>query len=351
MKVTGKPQPVGVAGSGPRGLAVGLVGAGTMARAHLPAWLALGARVAVWSAGGGAARLAEEYRAEGVTVAPDLDGLIGRSTVVDICTPTPSHPALALAAIAEGRSVVCEKPLALTPRDAAEIAGAAEAAGVLLFPAHVVRYFPAYEAAAASVARGELGEPTELRFTRGGAYPVWSPWFADPALSGGILMDLMIHDMDYARLLAGEVVSVRAEAQTTPNTAPGGARAEGTAVLTHASGAVSRLSATWGPADVPFRTTFRVTGTRGIVAHDSTAPTGLRAGSGTGDAPDAATPAGPAAESPYLTQLREFTAAFAGGPSPRVSARDAVAAVRIAAAAVLSARTGEAVDLTGDAEV
>ncbi|MER5493497.1 Gfo/Idh/MocA family oxidoreductase [Streptomyces sp. NPDC002490] len=312
------------------GLVVGVIGAGAMARTHLPAWLALGARVTVLSARDGAAVLADRYRAEGVTVARDLDDLLHRSTVIDVCTPTPEHRPLALAAIRAGRSVVCEKPLALTGADAAEIARAAEEAGVLLFPAHVVRYFPAYAALAGAVARGELGPPSALRFTRSGAHPGRASWFADPASSGGVLMDFMIHDMDCARWVAGEVVRVRAGVRSRPPGAGGTPLVQGAAVLTHASGAVSRVYGTWGRGDLPFRTTFRVTGPGGVREHDSAA---------------GGQPAPGPADGPYLAQLRDFTTALAGGPPPRVSPGDGVAAVRIAAAAVLSSRTGESVDL------
>ncbi|WP_406402525.1 Gfo/Idh/MocA family protein [Streptomyces uncialis] len=383
-------EPVnGTAGpTGPRDLVVGLLGAGAMARAHLPAWLALGARVTVLSVSGRAAELARPYQDRGVTVARDLGELLGGCDIVDICTPTPSHRELALAAIAAGRPVVCEKPLALTTEDAALVARTAEAAGVPLFPAHVVRYFPAYAAAARAVAAGRIGTPSALRFTRAGAYPVWAPWFADPALSGGILVDQMIHDMDFARLLAGEVVRVHARVRVGRFTdgdgpdRPGHPTASGTALLTHASGAVSRLLGVWGRPGLPFRTTFRVSGPDGVLEHDSTAgaagaanavgrPGGARAGR-TGSAPGGVTAAGAAGapagdrdveapaggsdveapggalpESPYLTQLREFAAAVAGGPPPGVSAWDGVAAVRIATAAAESARTGKPVELSG----
>ncbi|MFJ4771172.1 Gfo/Idh/MocA family protein [Streptomyces uncialis] len=353
-------EPVsGTAGrAGPRGLVVGLLGAGAMARAHLPAWLALGARITVLSASGRAAELARTYQDRGVTVARDLGELLSGCDIVDICTPTPSHRELALAAIAAGRPVVCEKPLALTTEDAALVARTAEAAGVPLFPAHVVRYFPAYAAAAGAVAAGRIGTPSVLRFTRGGAYPVWAPWFADPALSGGILVDQMIHDMDFARLLAGEVVRVHARVRVGRFTdgggpdRPGHPTASGTALLTHASGAVSRLLGVWGRPGLPFRTTFRVSGPDGVLEHDSTAgAAGAPAGGRDVEAPaggsDAEAPGSALAESPYLTQLREFAAAVAGGPPPGVSAWDGVAAVRIATAAAESARTGKPVELSG----
>ncbi|MFJ8826912.1 Gfo/Idh/MocA family protein [Streptomyces sp. NPDC102467] len=327
-------------------LDVGLIGAGGIARAHLPAWTELGARVTILSTDGQAEQLAARYAEFGVTAVDSLAELLDRSSVVDVCTPTFTHRQLVLDAIAAGKHVVCEKPLALTVDGAQHMVDAAEAAGVLLFPAHVVRYFPAYAALAESVAAGGIGAPAVLRFTRSGRYPVWAPWFADPALSGGILVDQMIHDLDFARLLAGEVVRVHAQVRGrhTPGATDGDV-ATGTAVLTHASGAVSHVLGVWGLPDLPFRTTFRVAGPGGILEHDSTAHTGFRVLAQGARALGEGIPGSAMTESPYLTELRDFAAAVTGGPAPRASARDGVEAVRIAAAAAESARTGEPVEL------
>ncbi|WP_306319957.1 MULTISPECIES: Gfo/Idh/MocA family protein [unclassified Streptomyces] len=333
-------------------LDVGLIGAGLIARAHLPAWTALGARVTVLSTDGRAEQLATRYAEFGVTATHSPPELLDRCTVVDVCTPTYTHRRIVLDAIAAGRHVVCEKPLSLDVTEAREMAEAARAAGVRLFPAHVVRYFPAYAALADAVARGGLGSPAVLRFTRSGRFPGWAPWFADPALSGGILIDQMIHDFDFARLLAGEVVRVHAQVRDNQGAreSDGDAVVTGTAVLTHASGAISHVLGVWGPPDLPFRTTYRFAGTDGILEHDSTADPGFRVLAQGTRQPGEGIPGSPMTESPYLTELREFAAAFEGGPAPRVSARDGVEAVRIACAAAESARTGASVELDATEE-
>lgn len=331
-------------------LHIGLLGAGGIARAHLPGWLELGARVNVHTQDGSAEKLAAEYAARGhdVTAVPALDDLLARCRAVDICTPTPTHKDLARAAIAAGRHVVCEKPLALTVPDAEDIAAAADAAGVRLHPAHVVRYFPAYAAMRDAVVRGELGPLAVLRFTRGGARPQWAPWFADPAQSGGVIMDLMVHDIDIARWVAGDVVRVHAQTRGIEHAT--GAPADvvtATAVLTHASGAVSHVSGLWGLPDQQFRTTFRIAGADGLLRHDSTAVPGFRITAQGERAANEGIPSSPMTESPYLTELREFAASW-DDPAvrPRVSARDGIEAVRVARAAVESSRTGRAVELT-----
>ncbi|MEU4999901.1 Gfo/Idh/MocA family oxidoreductase [Streptomyces sp. NPDC021622] len=338
-----------------RPLHIGLLGAGGIARAHLPGWLELGARVSVYTVDGSAQKLAAEFegrtgrKGHAVTAVPSLDALLDDCTAVDICTPTPTHKELALAAVAAGRHVVCEKPLALTARDAEEIATAAEAAGVHLHPAHVVRYFPAYAAMQQAVQRGELGALAVLRFTRGGARPQWAPWFGDPAKSGGVIMDLMVHDIDIARWIAGDVVRVHAQTRGVEHATGLCGVAEvvsATAVLTHASGAVSHVTGLWGLADQRFRTTFRIAGADGLLRHDSTSVPGYRITAQGVRAANEGIPSSPMTESPYLTELREFAASWVeGGAAPRVSARDGIEAVRIAEAAVESSRTGRAVEI------
>ncbi|MEU8953185.1 Gfo/Idh/MocA family oxidoreductase [Streptomyces sp. NPDC048518] len=335
-------------------LHIGLFGAGGIARAHLPGWLALGARVSMYTVDGSAEKLASEYAGRGHDVrSVDSPGaLLADADAVDVCTPTPTHKDLVLAAVAAGRHVVCEKPLALTARDAEEMATAADAAGVRLHPAHVVRYFPAYAALRRAVVRGDLGELAVLRFTRGGARPQWAPWFGDPAQSGGVIMDLMVHDIDIARWLAGDVVRVHARTrgvERATGTPPEVVTA--TAVLTHASGAVSHINGLWGLPDQQFRTTFRVAGRDGLLHHDSTAVPGFRITAQGVRAANEGIPSSPMTESPFHTELRDFAASWReggpvdSGPAPRVSTRDGVEAVRIAEAAVESSRTGRVIEI------
>ena len=321
-------------------LDVAVIGAGFIARTHLPAWIALGARVRVFSTDGRAARLAEDF---GITEASTLEEALEWATVVDICTPTTTHRDIALAAFEAGADVLCEKPLALAPADAADMAHAAQRAGRRLCPGHVVRFFPAYVRLRDAINSGALGRVAVARFTRTGRYPTWSPWFADPALSGGIVTDQMLHDMDIARWLFGDVVRVHATQRghlTAP--APEDAVATGSATLTHASGVISQVLGVWGPPATPFRYTFHVAGSNGTLTHDSLAHPSLRLTGQAGAEADGV-PTGDFGEDPFATQIREFAAAFQGGNTPRVSALDGVAAVRIAAAARRSAATGLAV--------
>ncbi|MFJ5779855.1 Gfo/Idh/MocA family protein [Streptomyces sp. NPDC093094] len=323
-------------------LNVALIGAGFIARTHLPAWTALGARVRIHSTDGKAASLAAEF---GALVAPSLRQALQGADIADICTPTPTHRQLALEAFRAGAHVVCEKPLALTAEDACAIALAARQSGRRLLPAHVVRYFPAYARARQTIREGSLGRIAVARFTRSGRYPTWSPWFADAAQSGGILTDQMLHDIDIARWLFGDVVRIHAtQGGHHAALAHRSPVAAGSATLTHASGVISQVQGLWGPPSTQFRYTFHIAGSNGTLTHDSLAHPALRIDTSTPGETEGV-PTGDWGEDPFLAQLRDFAAACTGGPAPRVSTEDGVAAVRLAEAARASAATGRAIEL------
>jgi predicted dehydrogenase len=329
-------------------LTVGLVGAGGMARAHAPAWRALGADLVVHSHDG-AAEIAAAY---GGRVAASLDELLDAVDAVDVVTPTPAHPAVVEAALAAGRHVLCEKPLARTGADGAALLAAARAADRQLYPGHVVRYFPEYARLREAVHAGSVGEPAVLRFARGGAYPTWSPWFADEAQSGGVVLDLMLHDLDIARWVAGEVVAVHATRRSLE--AGGAPHTLAHVVLTHAGGALSHVRGLWGAPHTRFRTSFHVAGDAGMLRFDSAETAGVRTDLAPVPTGGEHRPAPAAGESPYLTEIREVARAFAASPTalpdddplhPRVSAVDGVIAVEIAEAALASIASGKPVAL------
>ena len=317
---------------------VGLIGAGGIANAHLPAWLELGVEVVVYSTDDRAPALVAAHG--GGEVAGSLDELLARAELVDVCTPTYTHPELVARAAQAGRGVICEKPLALTVEESLEMVRVCEAAGVPLYPAQVVRFFPAYRALQRSVAAGDLGTPAVLRFSRLASRPQRA-WFHDPALSGGILLDQMIHDLDMARWLAGEVTQVQARAVTRDT--EDGPISTAQAVLTHADGAISTVTGGWLAPTTTFRTTFGVAGTKGYLRYDSAAPGPVRV-----DAPSAAGTGGTLlprtlGDSPFLLELAELGSACCGGSPARVSALDGVAAVALGLAANQSLDTGGAV--------
>lgn len=284
---------------------------------------------------------ARERAAEqvGATVHDSFESLIDAVDVVDICTPTDTHGPVAIPAARAGRHVVCEKPVTRQLSETDELLAAAQDAGVQVHVAHVVRYFPEYAAAQRAIADGQIGEPAVLRLTREGALPDGRRWYHDPSRSGGIICDMMIHDIDYARWVAGDVVRVFARAMRPVE--PHGVATHAYAILTHESGAISHLTASWARTGLPFRTSFDIAGDSGVLEYSSDAQAPIQS------APPDLMPGGHWAEGedPWSTELRDFLSAIQGGPAPRVSAVDGRAALAIALAAVESSETGRAIEL------
>jgi len=325
---------------------VGIVGVGFMGTTHAAGWAETPAEIVGFTAETltEAVNISEKYETHPYR---SLEDMLPDVDVVDICSPTHLHHEMALKAAAAGKHIICEKPLARTTKQAREIVAACQKAGVQLLVAHVVRFFPEYALAQSAVAGGQIGRPGVIRLHRGSYRPKKPAgnWFLDEVKSGGILMDLMIHDYDYARWIAGDVESVSARRVTQRH--PEAPVDYGLVILSHRSGALSHIAGAWAYPPPTFRTKLEIAGDRGLIEFDSesTAPIQnliLRTNEG---APDVGLPSSPVSESPYTSQLKEFYRAIAEGVTPRISAADGLAAVQIAEAAMESAHTGQPVTL------
>ncbi len=135
---------------------------------------------------------------------------------VDICLPTPTHAGLVPQALAAGKHVLCEKPLARTSADARAIADAAARHPHLVFmPAMCMRFWPEWEWLKAAATDGRYGRVRSATFRRVGSIP--AGWFRDGALSGGALLDLHIHDTDFVYHLFGRPAGVFSRGYVGPS--------------------------------------------------------------------------------------------------------------------------------------
>lgn len=316
---------------------IGIVGFGGIARAHLLGWRGSNLPVEFHLYDSLADRRAEAAGAG--TVHDDLDELFDHVDLVDICTPSDSHVEFVGRAVRAGRDVICEKPLGLTTEEAAGAVRVARAAGIRLYVGHVVRFFGAYFNAYQAVKSGKIGTPAVLQFRRAGGQPKSRAWMADERRSGGVVGDLMIHDLDQARWMAGDVVRVFAQ---SAKPGQGGIDTHAYAILTHRSGAITQVTASWALAG-GFETSFEIAGSDGLVSYDSTGHPPVRA-----DRPEllqAKQPAAPDAESPFAAELREFALSATTGSPTRVSEVDAVAAVALVGAVRESLASGAPVEV------
>jgi predicted dehydrogenase len=208
---------------------VGLIGSGFIGRAHAIALQEVGAvfpDVAAPAceilADRDAAQAAKSAAAMGFARSTgDWRELVADLTVdiVDICSPNYLHREMALAAIAAGKHVWCEKPLALDAAEAQEVASAAAHAGVVHLIGFNYSQNPLIRLAQSMIAAGELGKV--LGFS--GRY--FEDYMADPAVphswrcerklaGAGALADLGSHLVDMAEILLGPIDSVLATLET-----------------------------------------------------------------------------------------------------------------------------------------
>ncbi|MEV6168434.1 Gfo/Idh/MocA family oxidoreductase [Streptomyces sp. NPDC051954] len=256
----GQPNPPAGAEPDKPPLRVGMVGYAFMGAAHSQGWRTAG-RVfdlplrpeltAICGRDGAAVRAAAD-RHGWATAETDWRALIARDDIdlVDICTPGDSHAEIAVAALAAGKHVLCEKPLANTVEEAEAMTVAARAAverGQLAMVGFNYRRVPATALARQMIADGRLGGLRHIRVT------YLQDWLVDPdfpltwrlrkELAGsGALGDLGAHIIDLAQYLAGEQltgVSAITETFVRERPLPGGAVKGLAAVSAAGTGAVT----------------------------------------------------------------------------------------------------------------
>ena len=129
----------------------------------------------------------------------------GELDAVSITLPTSLHAEFSIKALASGVNVFCEKPMALNVEDCERMIAEAGDSGKVLQIGHCVRFWPEYAKAKEIVDSGDYGRVIAATFQRLGAAPTWSidNWFLDEKRSGGMALDLHIHDTDFVQYLFG----------------------------------------------------------------------------------------------------------------------------------------------------
>jgi len=138
--------------------------------------------------------------------APGIDAFV-------IVGPTHTHRSHVVAAAARGLPVFCEKPPALSLRETLEMKQAVEKSGVFFQMGFMRRFDAGYAAAKERVLKGEIGTPVLFKSSSRDPHRTTLE-YANPASSGGMILDMGIHDFDLARFFMGEVKAVQAVAGT-----------------------------------------------------------------------------------------------------------------------------------------
>jgi predicted dehydrogenase len=320
--------------------AIGIIGAGAIARSHVDSYRAAGVRVrgAMSRSRSDAQRLEAEFATD------DLHELLADAeiTAVDICAPTDVHAEIALAAAAEGKHVHLEKPMALSLADADRIIDACDRAGVLLMVGQTARYQAASRAMRAAVAGGDIGTPihVEMVWDHGVFWPGgWRGWQIDPRRSGGHLVHNGVHAFDLACWLLGDrPISVYAQGRAAAH--PGMATSDyWQALVTFASGATALCETGYIlPQPGGVHRELRVYGAEGMAEHSTDDDGVVYAGDGARSARLVGADA-------MRVQIADWVACLRGSRGVPVSGEDGRRALAVSLAAQRALDSGRAVDV------
>lgn len=197
-------------------IAFGLVGCGQAAQTlHLPAWaVTRGARLAAICDSSPAALEAVGQKMPGVRRYTNLDQLLSESpdlSFIALATPGAAHMDAAEQILARNLNLLCEKPLALTSRDAQRICDLATANGGLVTCIHNYRFKPNSLRALEVLRSGALGDVVSVsaRFRSGPLFSDHSPWRWQERDNRTLLFDWALHFVDLALLFLGPLTSLR----------------------------------------------------------------------------------------------------------------------------------------------
>jgi len=279
---------------------------------------------------------------------------------VDICLPTFLHVEAAREALAAGKAVFCEKPLATDLAEAERLVAEAEAAGRLFMVGHCIRFWPEYIALRRLVESNEAGPLLSLTLQRRSARPGYSKdnWLQDPSKSLGAALDLHIHDTDYVLHLLGLPAAVHS---TGVSDFSGVSH-----IFTryhYESGPEVLAEGGWNyPPNWGFLMAFQAVFENGAMEYDSNASPTTRIVIGQGEPTEATLEKADAGDSRlgegnvsdlggYYFELSHFIDCLENGTPPRTNTgRDSLASLKIAFAEIQSVQSGRAVSCSDISE-
>jgi len=330
---------------------VGIIGLGTIGRAHATSYTKLDEAQIVAVAD----LRAEELRAdasldrllppgrEAITWYEDYRDLLSSEELdcVDICLPTYLHAEAAIAALESGLPALCEKPMALRLEDCDAMIEAAAKAQKPLMVAQCLRFWNEYELIRTSADAERYGKLLSMQLWRGSATPSAQSWMRDASLSGGAILDLHIHDVDYVQYALG--LPKRVYAQGGCSVSPERGYDYVLASYDYGKGLQVSAAAHWADVSLPFAYRAHVRYEQAYLQMDSSHEPLLRIYRRAGE-PELPQLAG---DDAYTNEIRYFCEAARRGSAPArctpLAARNAVGLVM---AEIASIERGVPVEVT-----
>jgi len=253
----------------PEQVRVGLVGSGRIGRVHAEAYRRVvgGSLVACVDAMPAVAdELARDFGLEVIAGYPEM---LAREDIhaVLIATPNWLHAEMTRDALAAGKHVFCQKPMALTLAEADSVVDAAKESTAVLQFGFMLRFTPPFPEIKRVLDSGAIGDVIATQAAVFG----WEPsaeWFYDKAMGGGVILDTMIHFADLVGWLVGDVNQVYSHggAYVLEGAKRHGSPDNASVLLQHASGAATGVFVTWTAGHGNF--TLEIYGTKGSLSID-----------------------------------------------------------------------------------
>lgn len=238
---------------------VGLIGCGFMGGMHSACYAALANLGVKVTAVADVRREYAENLANGAEIYATGMELIEKADVdvVDVCLPTHLHAAHAVAAMKAGKNVFVEKPIAFKDEDMELILKTEKETGAKVQVGQVIRQWTEYVWLKKAVDAGTFGKIQHAMFRRMSSRPewAWEGWLHQVDKSGGVAVDMHVHDVDFVRYIMGEPDVVKAHAHRDAE----GVIQQINAVYGYGNNVSVAVESGWDyPADFPFTADFRV---------------------------------------------------------------------------------------------
>ncbi len=260
---------------------------------------------------------------------------------VVLCQPTFTRLESFGLAVESQKHIFCEKPVALNQAMASAIRCLLEGYSKTVMVGQVLRFFWEYRRLREKVVSGDIGQIGTVRLSRCVGYPGADSWFADPEKSGGVILDLLIHDLDFLRWTFGEVRRVFAKSVATA-----GLRTLDYALLNLElkSGALAHVEGSWAHPVGSFHQSVEIAGSLGLLRYDNLTCEPFKlvstqeAGAGSGSR--ISLPESYPSNDPYFAEISHFIDCVRQGVPPSVTFEDSLKSCELAFCAIDSARTG-----------
>ncbi|MCF7954871.1 MAG: Gfo/Idh/MocA family oxidoreductase [Phycisphaerae bacterium] len=337
-------------------LRIGIVGFGFMGRMHYANWSKCeNAKVVAIcdsdpdiienskKAGGNIEGADSAIDFDSLEVYSDFDKMLSDGVVdaISLTLPTFLHCSFTVKALEAGLHVLCEKPMALNVDECNKMAAAAVSSDKVLQIGHCIRFWPEYVKAKEIVDSGEYGKVIAATFSRLGSAPTWGAddWFASDDHSGGVAMDLHIHDSDYIQYLFGMPKSV----QGFGSPASGKGLKCITTRFDYGDDKLVTAEGSWAMSpSFGFEMSFNIVMEKATIVYDCSREKAFRVCPGDGDefTPEVATGDG------YMREIEHFARLISGEKLPEViTLAQSTKSIELVKAEIKSIQTSQPVSL------